>query len=109
VRINFDHQKPEDFLDLCSKPSVTQELETAPDLGGAQGACAWGSPPKRAPHHISLHVFSHMYDMCVPLSHFSEESLFVEANSYIGRPDGKILLEYYLIIVTKQLLYLLVS
>jgi len=50
-----------------------------------------------------------MYDMCVPLSHFSEESLFVEANSYIGRPDGKILLEYYLIIVTKQLLYLLVS
>jgi len=35
----------------------------APDLGGDQG------PQQRGPpHHV--HVFSHMCDMCVPLSHF---------------------------------------
>jgi len=39
----------------------------APDLGGARGPDP-GPPPKRVPYHF--HMFSHMCDMCVPLSHF---------------------------------------
>jgi len=27
-----------------------------------------GPPTKEGPHHV--HVFSHLYDMCVPFSHF---------------------------------------
>ena len=42
------------FLPACAGKRA------APDLGGSQGA--------RAPHHV--HVFSHMYNMCVPLCYF---------------------------------------
>jgi len=36
------------------------DVRSAPDLGGA--------PIDQGPHHNR--VFSHMYDICVPLSHF---------------------------------------
>jgi len=36
--------------------------------GRAKEARAQGRPPKRGPHHV--YVFSQMYDMCVPRSHF---------------------------------------
>ena len=51
---------------------------SAPDLG-AQGAGARAQvpPPKWGPQHV--HVFSHMYDMCVPLSHFYERGRFADA------------------------------
>jgi len=42
------------------------------EFRGAQGSHQTGSP-----HHV--HIFSHMYDMCTPPSHFySEKSLFVD-------------------------------
>jgi len=41
---------------------------TAPDSAGGAKGPGPGPPTNKGPHHV--HVFSHMYDMCVPLSHF---------------------------------------
>jgi len=44
-------------------------LQTAaPEFGGSQETRAQGPPPKRASQNV--YVFSHMCDMCVPLSHY---------------------------------------
>ena len=60
----------------------------APDLSGGAPHQKKGPRPtpteKRAPHQKGppqhIRVFSHMYNMCVPLSHFfGKENLFVDA------------------------------
>jgi len=72
-------------------------LTTAPDLGGPK------RPGPRAPHHVC--AFSHICDMCVPIGHFSEKSLFVDAINYIGRPNSSISLEEYLILLRNNYTY----
>jgi len=47
-----------------------------PNLKGGPGPGP-ALPTKRTTHHF--HVFSHMYNMCVPLIFISEEILFVDA------------------------------
>jgi len=42
-------------------------LSSAPDLGGCKGPES-RDPTKEGPYHV--HLFSHICDMCVPLSHF---------------------------------------
>jgi len=98
---------------LCKIPENLGELfentskngaQRSTGFRGGQGARAQASPPKRAPHR--MHVFSHIFDMCVPLVIFSKESLFVDAISV-----GQTAVFYLNIIwyVTKQLLHLWVS
>jgi len=60
--IDYDYNCPMSNWHLLRLHS---RLHPAPNLGG-QGARA--PHQTGAPHHI--HVFSHIYDVCVPLIHF---------------------------------------
>jgi len=87
------------FFQILRKSTHVHWMYSVPDLGGA--------PPKRAPHHF--HVFSH--SLCATcacqLVIFSKERLFVDAFNRSAQQ------QYFtwrtFDIVTKQLLYLLVS
>jgi len=47
------------------------EIIAAPDVVGGLKGPGPGSPTKKGPSTMfNVYVFSHMYDMCLPLSHF---------------------------------------
>ena len=78
---------PQNFK--CVQVTPIHKSALSAGFRGEQGARAQGPPPKGATHHV--HAFSYTCDMCVPLRHFTEESVFVDAIVCIS-------LEYYFIL-----------
>jgi len=74
--------------------SYIEVMMTAPDLGGGAG-----------PHHV--HVFSNMYDMTVPLTHFYQRGKFVCRHLNYRSSSRQYFSCILFDIVTKQLLHLL--